>query len=60
VIMFDTYERLGQLDEWVRTWLVPRLPATALTVLASRAAPDSAGGQIRLGESFCGWCHCAI
>jgi hypothetical protein len=42
VIMFDTYERLGQLDEWVRTWLVPRLPATALTVLAGRAAPDSA------------------
>ena len=42
VIMFDTYERLASLDEWVRTWLVPRLPATALTVLAGRAAPDSA------------------
>jgi hypothetical protein len=42
VIMFDTYERLRPLDEWVRSWLVPRLPATALTVLASQAAPDSA------------------
>ena len=40
--MFDTYERLASLDEWIRTWLVPRLPATALTVLAGRAAPDSA------------------
>jgi hypothetical protein len=42
VILFDTYERLMPLDEWVRTWLMPRLPTTALTVLASRAAPDSA------------------
>jgi hypothetical protein len=42
VIMFDTYERLASLDEWIRTWLVPRLPPTALTVLAGRAAPDSA------------------
>jgi hypothetical protein len=42
VIMFDTYERLAPLDEWVRTWLLPRLPATALTVIAGRAAPDSA------------------
>ena len=38
--MFDTYERLASLDEWIRTWLVPRLPATALTVLAG---PGSAG-----------------
>ena len=42
VIMFDSYERLASLDEWVRTWLAPRLPATAVTVLAGRAAPDSA------------------
>jgi hypothetical protein len=42
VIMFDTYEQLASLDEWVRTWLMPRLPATVLTVLAGRAAPDSA------------------
>jgi hypothetical protein len=42
VIMFDTYERLAPLDEWVRTWLMPRLPATALTVLACRAAPEAA------------------
>ena len=42
VIMFDTYEQLASLDEWIRTWFVPRLPPTALTVLAGRAAPDSA------------------
>ena len=42
VIMFDTYERLASLDEWIRSWLVPRLPADALTVLAGRTAPDSA------------------
>ena len=37
VLLFDAYERLGGLDEWVRTWLLPRLPATALTVVAGRA-----------------------
>ena len=42
VIMFDTYERLASLDEWIRSWLVPRLPAATLTVLAGRTAPDSA------------------
>ena len=39
VVLFDAYERLGSLDEWVRTWLLPRLPATALTVVASRQLP---------------------
>jgi hypothetical protein len=38
VLLVDAYERLGALDEWVRTWLLPRLPATALTV-AWRADP---------------------
>jgi hypothetical protein len=42
VVLVDTYERLGPLDDWVRTWLLPRLPATALTVVAGRAAPGSA------------------
>jgi energy-coupling factor transporter ATP-binding protein EcfA2 len=42
VVLFDTYERLSPLDDWVRTRLLPRLPATALTVVAGRAAPDSA------------------
>lgn len=39
VVLIDTYERIAALDDWVRTHLVPRLPATALTVLAGRAAP---------------------
>ena len=42
VVLFDTYERLAPLDEWVRTELLPRLPMTALTVLASRAPPSPA------------------
>lgn len=39
VIMFDTYERLAPLDDWVRSSLAPRLPLTALTVIASRSEP---------------------
>ena len=42
VVLFDTYERLSPLDEWVRTRLLPRLPATALTVVAGRTPLDSA------------------
>jgi hypothetical protein len=42
VILIDTYERLAPLDDWVRTRLLPRLPATALVVVAGRAAPGSA------------------
>jgi hypothetical protein len=42
VMLFDTYERLGPLDDWVRTGLLPRLPATALTVVAGRKPPGSA------------------
>jgi hypothetical protein len=42
VVLFDTYERLAPLDDWVRTRLLPRLPATALTVVAGRTAPGSA------------------
>jgi AAA ATPase domain len=42
VLLIDTYERLAALDDWVRTKLIPRLPALALTVLAGRAAPDPA------------------
>ena len=42
VLLFDTYERLAPVDDWVRTRLLPRLPATALTVVAGRAAPGSA------------------
>jgi energy-coupling factor transporter ATP-binding protein EcfA2 len=42
VILLDTYERLAPLDDWLRTRLLPRLPATALTVVAGRAPPSSA------------------
>jgi len=42
VVLLDTYERLAPLDEWVRTRLLPRLPATALTVVAGRTPPSSA------------------
>lgn len=41
VILIDTYERLAPLDDWLRTRLLPRLPASALTVVAGRAAPTS-------------------
>ena len=36
VLLLDTYERLAPLDDWLRTRLLPRLPATALTVVAGR------------------------
>jgi AAA ATPase domain len=42
VVLLDTYERLAPLDDWVRTRLLPRLPATALTVAAGRMPPGSA------------------
>ncbi|MGH3350058.1 MAG: ATP-binding protein [Nocardioides sp.] len=41
VIVLDTYERLAPLDDWVRTKLLPRLPATAVVVIAGRAPPDA-------------------
>ena len=42
LVLFDAYERLGALDDWVRTWLLPRLPASALTVVAARHLPGTA------------------
>jgi hypothetical protein len=42
VLLLDTYERLAPLDDWVRTTLLPRLPATALTVAAGRTPLASA------------------
>jgi energy-coupling factor transporter ATP-binding protein EcfA2 len=42
VVLVDTYERLGPLDDWMRNQLLPRLPATALTVVAGRTPPGSA------------------
>jgi hypothetical protein len=42
VLMLDAYERLAAIDDWLRTALLPRLPATALTVLAGRTPPGPA------------------
>ncbi|HZD68280.1 MAG TPA: ATP-binding protein [Actinomycetes bacterium] len=42
VVLLDTYERLGPVDDWLRTRLLPRLPATALTVAAGRTPPSPA------------------
>ncbi len=42
VLLLDAYERLGALDDWVRRSLLPGLPATALTVVASREPPTPA------------------
>lgn len=42
VLLVDTFERLAPLDEWLRVRLLPRLPATAVAVLAGRAAPGPA------------------
>ena len=36
VLLVDGYEHLGPLDEWFRTSLLPRLPATSVTVLSGR------------------------
>ena len=42
VVLFDTYERLAPLDDWVRTVLLPQLPADAVTVFAGREPPGPA------------------
>lgn len=42
VLLIDGYEHFAAIDAWIRTSLLPRLPATALTVLAGRAPPPSA------------------
>lgn len=42
VLLVDTFERLAPLEEWLRTGLLPELPATAVTVLAGRMPPSAA------------------
>jgi hypothetical protein len=42
VILFDSDERRIKLDEWIRTRLLSRLPATALTLVACRTPPGPA------------------
>ena len=39
VVLIDGYERLGDLEGWVRRELVPGLPAAALVVIAGREPP---------------------
>ena len=39
VLVVDGYERLGPVDGWVRDRLLPRLPASAVTVIAGRLPP---------------------
>jgi hypothetical protein len=39
VLLVDGYELLGPVDGWVRDRLLPRLPASSVTVLAGRLPP---------------------
>ncbi len=41
VLLFDTYETLSPLEDWLRTSFLPELPETILTVLAGRNPPVS-------------------
>ncbi len=38
VLLIDAYELFASLDDWVRTRLLPRLPASTMTVIAGRFA----------------------
>ncbi|MBN2623741.1 MAG: hypothetical protein JXA83_10250 [Acidimicrobiales bacterium] len=42
VLLVDGYEHLVPLDDWLRTCLLPRLPASTLTVIAGRIRPPVA------------------
>ena len=42
VVVIDTFERAAGLEPWLRTTLLPRLPAGSVVVVASRQAPDLA------------------
>jgi hypothetical protein len=42
VLLFDSYERLGAVDDWLRAALLPRLPGDSLVVLAGRDPPTPA------------------
>lgn len=41
VLIIDAYEHLGALDGWVRTGLLPGLPADTLAVVAGRRPPGA-------------------
>jgi AAA ATPase domain len=57
VLMLDGYERLGQLDAWIRDELLPSLPDGAVVVLAGRD-PPSAPWRIDPGWRVLVACHC--
>ncbi len=42
VLVLDSYERLGLVDDWVRNDLVPAQPASAVTIIVGRNAPNVA------------------
>lgn len=39
ILLIDAYERLSALDGWIRTGLLPGLPADTLTIVAARELP---------------------
>jgi hypothetical protein len=41
VLLIDAYERLSALDGWIRTTLLPGLPADTLTIVAAREPPPA-------------------
>jgi hypothetical protein len=42
VLLVDAYEHMTALDPWLRARLLPRLPASAIVVIAGRDAPTRA------------------
>jgi hypothetical protein len=40
VLLVDAYEQMAPLDQWSRARLIPRLPASAVIVIAGRDAPS--------------------
>jgi hypothetical protein len=42
VLLVDAYEQMTPLDDWFRGRLIPRLPASTITVIAGRDAPTRA------------------
>jgi hypothetical protein len=42
VLLVDAYEQMAALDQWFRARLMPRLPASAIVVIAGRDAPTRA------------------
>jgi hypothetical protein len=48
VLLVDTFERCGDLEEWFRLDFLPRLPGDATVVVASRRPPGS-GWRTELG-----------